>query len=49
MYETLLVERDGPVGWLTFNRPSAANAMDARMMHELEPRGSSSTKTPRSG
>jgi enoyl-CoA hydratase/carnithine racemase len=36
MYETLLVERDGPVGWLTFNRPSAANAMDARMMHELE-------------
>src|SRR4029077_9735357 len=35
-YETLLVERDGPVGWLIFNRPSAANAMDARMMHELE-------------
>jgi enoyl-CoA hydratase/carnithine racemase len=36
MYETLLVERHGPVGWLTFNRPEAANAMDARMMHELE-------------
>jgi enoyl-CoA hydratase len=35
-YETLLVERDGPVGWLIFNRPQAANAMDARMMHELE-------------
>jgi enoyl-CoA hydratase len=35
-YETLLVERDGPVGWLTFNRPQAANAMDARMMQELE-------------
>lgn len=35
-YETLLVERDGPVGWLVFNRPAAANAMDARMMHELE-------------
>lgn len=35
-YETLLVERDGPVGWLVFNRPDAANAMDARMMHELE-------------
>jgi enoyl-CoA hydratase/carnithine racemase len=36
MYETLLVEREGPVGWLIFNRPAAANAMDARMMHELE-------------
>jgi enoyl-CoA hydratase len=35
-YETLIVERDGPVGWLIFNRPAAANAMDARMMHELE-------------
>ena len=35
-YETLLVEREGPVGWLVFNRPTAANAMDARMMHELE-------------
>jgi len=35
-YETLLVERDGPVGWLIFDRPQAANAMDARMMHELE-------------
>jgi enoyl-CoA hydratase/carnithine racemase len=35
-YETLLVERDGPVGWLVFNRPTAANAMDASMMQELE-------------
>jgi enoyl-CoA hydratase len=35
-YQTLLLERDGPVGWLIFNRPQAANAMDARMMHELE-------------
>ena len=35
-YETLLVERDGPVGWLVFNRPSAANAMNASMMQELE-------------
>ena len=29
-YETLLVERRGPVGWLVFNRPKAGNAMDAR-------------------
>ena len=35
-YDTLIVERDGPVGWLVFNRPDAANAMDARMMQELE-------------
>jgi enoyl-CoA hydratase/carnithine racemase len=35
-YETLRVERKGPVGWLVFDRPDAANAMDARMMSELE-------------
>jgi enoyl-CoA hydratase len=35
-YETLRVERRGRVGWLVFDRPDAANAMDARMMAELE-------------
>jgi enoyl-CoA hydratase/carnithine racemase len=35
-YETLVVERHGAVGWLTFDRPDAANAMNAQMMHELE-------------
>lgn len=35
-YETLQVGRDGPVGWLVFDRPEAANAMDATMMGELE-------------
>jgi len=35
-YEALVVERRGAVGWLEFNRPAAGNAMDARMMHELE-------------
>jgi enoyl-CoA hydratase/carnithine racemase len=35
-YETLLLERCGPVGWLVFNRPKAGNAMDARMLDELE-------------
>lgn len=35
-FETLLVERRGPVGWLVFNRPGAGNAMDARMLDELE-------------
>jgi enoyl-CoA hydratase len=35
-YESLLVERHGPVGWLIFNRPKAGNAMDAVMFRELE-------------
>jgi enoyl-CoA hydratase/carnithine racemase len=35
-YSTLLVEREGAVGWLTFNRPDVGNAMDARMLAELE-------------
>ena len=35
-YETLRVERHGHVGWLVFDRPDAGNAMDARMMAELE-------------
>ena len=35
-YETLLVERRGPVGWLVFDRPGARNAMDATMFRELE-------------
>jgi enoyl-CoA hydratase/carnithine racemase len=36
VYETLLVERRGPVGWLVFDRPDARNAMDATMFRELE-------------
>jgi enoyl-CoA hydratase len=35
-YSTLLVERNGPVGWLIFNRPAAGNSMDAAMLDELE-------------
>ena len=36
MYERLIVERRGPVGWLVFDRPDVGNALDARMMSELE-------------
>jgi len=30
------VEQRGPVGWIVFDRPEVGNAMDARMMAELE-------------
>jgi enoyl-CoA hydratase/carnithine racemase len=33
--DTLLVERHGPVGRLTFHRPEVGNAMDAEMMAAL--------------
>ena len=33
--ESLLVRRDGALGWLIFNRPDAGNAMDAAMMEAL--------------
>jgi len=32
----LVIERRGPVGWLVFDRPDVGNAMNARMMDELE-------------
>jgi len=35
-YETLVVERRGAVGWIIFDRPQTANAMDGTMMAELE-------------
>jgi enoyl-CoA hydratase len=34
-YRGLLVERDGPVGWLVFDRPDVGNAMDAAMLADL--------------
>jgi enoyl-CoA hydratase/carnithine racemase len=34
-YEHLIVERDGPVGWLINNRPDQLNAMNARMRDEF--------------
>jgi enoyl-CoA hydratase/carnithine racemase len=35
-FETLVVETRGNVGWLIFDRPDKANAMDATMLAELE-------------
>lgn len=35
-YETLHVSRSGPVGWLSFDRPDAGNAINALMFDELE-------------
>ncbi len=34
-YDTLLVERHGPVGWLVNNRPDQLNAMSSRIRDEL--------------
>jgi enoyl-CoA hydratase/carnithine racemase len=35
-FESLIVRREGSVGWLIFDRAEAGNAMDAVMMGELE-------------
>jgi enoyl-CoA hydratase len=35
-YQTLIVERRGPVAWLEFNRPEVGNAMNSVMFAELE-------------
>ncbi|MFM8871312.1 MAG: enoyl-CoA hydratase/isomerase family protein [Actinomycetota bacterium] len=35
-FKTLDVRREGPVGWLNFNRPENMNAMDAGRLAELE-------------
>jgi len=34
-YAGLAVEREGPVGWLIFDRPKVGNAMDAAMLADL--------------
>ena len=34
-YDTLIVERRGRVGWLSFNRPESLNAFNLRMNEEL--------------
>jgi enoyl-CoA hydratase len=34
-YETLIVEKDGPVDWLTLNRPEQLNTLNRKMVDEL--------------
>jgi naphthoate synthase len=34
-YETILYEEDGPIGWLTLNRPDDGNMFNATMCHEI--------------
>ena len=46
-YTTIEVERRGPVGWLIFNRPQAANALNATMFSELESAWSDLDADPR--
>ena len=35
-YQALHLEREGPIDWLTLNRPERLNAMDGRMCDELQ-------------
>lgn len=35
-YETLLVRKEGPVDWLTLNRPDALNSINPKMTAELQ-------------
>ena len=35
-YETLVVEKEGPIDWLTLNRPESLNSMSRTMMLELQ-------------
>lgn len=35
-WSTLDVHREGPVGWIVFDRPDAGNAINAEMFRELE-------------
>lgn len=35
-WSTLEVDREGPVGWLIFDRPDRGNAVDAAMFEELD-------------
>ena len=34
-FKTIIYEEDGPVGWLTLNRPEDGNMFTARMCHEI--------------
>lgn len=34
-YETILYAEDGPIGWLTLNRPHDGNMFNATMCHEI--------------
>jgi enoyl-CoA hydratase len=35
VYETILVEARGRVGWITLNRPEALNALNSQIMHDI--------------
>lgn len=46
-YETLLVERKGPIVYITLNRPQVLNAMTDQSVQELNDAFLSSMPTPR--
>lgn len=44
-YETLLIRKDGPVDWVTMNRPGSLNAMNPKLVAELQTISAASTQT----
>ncbi|HTG09309.1 MAG TPA: enoyl-CoA hydratase-related protein [Candidatus Eisenbacteria bacterium] len=43
--ETLLMEKDGPIGWITFNQPHKRNAADEEEYRRISAAGSESLTT----
>jgi len=35
-YKALILEKDGPIATITLNRPDAGNALDFRLMVEID-------------
>ena len=34
-YATLLIEKEGPIDWVTLNRPEALNTLNGQMVDDL--------------
>ena len=48
-YETILLERQGGVGWITLNRPKVLNALNLQLMNEVVDAATSLDRDPEIG
>ena len=48
-YETILLERQGRVGWITLNRPKVLNALNLQLMNEVVDAATSLERDPEIG